>query len=234
MLAISNAGVDYAGHIAFEHFTLSVEQGSTVSVLGKSGCGKTSLLYAIAGLTPLAEGAIQIEGGRDSCGIMFQEDRLLPWKRVIDNVLLGLPQSYRTSAEELLELMGLQSVHRKYPHQLSGGMRQRVALARALVRKPRLLLLDEPLASLDEQQREQLQDEIKRYVAAHGITVLLVTHSIREAVYMGSRIIVMTPKGISFSLYNDNYLDEDLRSKDALFQMERVLRQHVRGVPCAI
>jgi len=232
MLSIVNAQVDYPGHTAFRNFSLTVEQGATVSVLGSSGCGKTSLLYAIAGLKPLSSGSIHIEGGTESCGIMFQQDRLLPWKRVVDNVLIGLSESYRDAGEELLGMMNLHSVLRQYPHQLSGGMRQRVALARALVRKPRLLLLDEPLAALDEQQREQLQDEIKRYILTHGITLLLVTHSIREAIYMGSRVIVMTPNGVSFELHNTKHREENLRNMHELFQMERELRLHVRGTVC--
>ncbi len=228
MLAIQDAQVDYGSHTAFSHFSLSVHVGETISILGKSGCGKTSLLYAIASLLPLASGTIDRSVEADHCTIMFQQDNLLPWKNVLGNVLLGLPATYRDEAEKLLERVGLQDQLHHFPQQLSGGMRQRVALARALVRRPQILLLDEPLAALDEQQRELLQDDIKTYVRTHQITTILVTHSIREAAYMGSRIIIMTPGGITCQAENPWIDDPDLRTRDELFGLEQQLRSELR------
>ncbi len=198
MLSIRNAGVSYGSTTAFADFSLEVSSGEMISIIGKSGCGKTSLLYGIIGLVPLSQGSISLEGGRKSSSIMFQQDRLLPWKTVTANVMLGMDRHALKDAQALLSSFGLAEHLHKFPGALSGGERQRTALARCLIRKPRLLLLDEPLASLDEQTREHLQDEIKQYCIRHSITMLLVTHSIQEAVCMGSRIIVMTSGGISF------------------------------------
>lgn len=229
MLTITNGRVDYPGHTAFSHFSLTVQKGQMVSIIGKSGCGKTSLLYAIIGLVALSEGSLSLEGGRKSCSIMFQQDRLLPWKTVLDNVLLGLDPSWRMQAEELLSRLHMDSYLDRYPQQLSGGERQRVALARSLIRHPQLLLLDEPLASLDEQNRELLQDVIKGIVLDNGITLLFVTHSIQEAVYMGSRVIVMTNEGVSFELHNPYHQDPALRTRSEFFSMERILRTRLGG-----
>jgi ABC-type nitrate/sulfonate/bicarbonate transport system ATPase subunit len=231
MLTIHNARMDYPGHTAFSQFSLTVGTGEMVSVIGKSGCGKTSLLYAITGLIELTEGSIQVDGGPQAIGIMFQQDRLLPWRTVLENVLLGLGigADNKDRGEQLLQRMGLADKGKKYPDQLSGGERQRVALVRALIRRPRLLLLDEPLGSLDEQNRERLQDEIKAYVLEHGMTLLMVTHSIQEAVYMGSRILIMTPVGIPFETHNPWHVDPDLRNRDEFFALGRTLRAKLGG-----
>lgn len=226
MLSIKDAGLRYGSKVAFSNFSLEVEEGGMVSIIGTSGSGKTSLLYAIASLLPLSEGSISAP---EQCSIMFQQDRLLPWMRVIDNVILGLPKQMRKEGEQLLSLMGLLERRESYPKQLSGGERQRIALARSLIRNPRLLLLDEPFASLDEQTRERLQDEVKTYVKEHGITLLMVTHSIKEAVFMGERIVVMTPGGISHETANPYHGVGDLRSSIEAFALERELRSHLGG-----
>jgi ABC-type nitrate/sulfonate/bicarbonate transport system ATPase subunit len=229
MLTICDAQVCYGAHSAFSHFSLNAKRGEMISIVGKSGCGKTSLLYAIAGLIPLSQGSITIGGGSTNCSLMFQQDRLLPWKKVEENVMLGLGPESREYAQSLLALVGLGHRKNSYPSQLSGGERQRVALARSLVRKPGLLLLDEPFASLDEQTRERLQEEIKRYVKQHGITLLLVTHSIKEAVFMGERIIVMTPQGLSYETTNPYHEYEDIRSNTDAFSLEKELRLQLGG-----
>lgn len=229
MLDIGNACVAYGKTKAFRNFSLHLGQGEMVSIIGTSGCGKTSLLYAIMDLVPLAEGSIHVEGGPAACGLMFQQDRLLPWKTAVDNILLGLEKTSKDEAMTILGWMGLQAKAKSYPSQLSGGERQRVALARTLVRKPRVLLLDEPLASLDEQTRETLQDDIKSYALAHNITALLVTHSIQEAIFMGQRIVVMTNSGLSFEMRNDLHQAQDLRKQSDFFRMERALRSALGG-----
>jgi ABC-type nitrate/sulfonate/bicarbonate transport system ATPase subunit len=229
ILTLTDAKLDYPKTTAFQHFSLTVEDGEMVSIIGRSGCGKTSLLYTIAGLLPLSGGTMQRAFGNEGVALMFQQDRLLPWKRIIDNVLLGLSKEKTEEAATLLRSMGLGSVMHHYPHELSGGMRQRVALARALIRKPNILLLDEPLASLDEQQREMLQNDIKEYVRNQGITLLLVTHSIQEAVFMGSRIVMMTNKGVSYELKNQLHDDPHLRTRDEFFSMQKTLRLHLEA-----
>jgi len=226
MLSIHDARLLYGSKVAFSDFSLEVKKGEMVSIIGKSGCGKTSLLYAIASLLPLNGGTITTEG---ECAIMFQQDRLLPYKRAIDNVLLGLSKQMKGEAEALLALVGLKEKMTSYPKQLSGGERQRVALARSLIRKPGLLLLDEPFASLDEQTRERLQDELKAYVGKHGITLVLVTHSIAEAVFMGSRIVVMTENGIAFETTNPYHGLCYLRIKKEAFELQRILRSQLGG-----
>ena len=226
MLSIQHAELCYGTKVAFSNFSLEVQEGDMVSIIGKSGCGKTSLLYAIASLLPLSRGAIATQG---ECSIMFQQDRLLPYKRVVDNVLLGLPKKMKDEAQALLSLVGLEEKRSDFPKQLSGGERQRVALARSLIRNPRLLLLDEPFASLDEMTRERLQDEVKTYVQEHQITLLLVTHSISEAVFMGRRIIVMTKEGISFETENPYHELGDVRSKTQAFELQQTLRLHLGG-----
>nr|WP_319473933.1 ABC transporter ATP-binding protein [uncultured Sphaerochaeta sp.] len=229
ILSFTDAQLDYPKTTAFQHFSLTVESGEMVSIIGPSGCGKTSLLYAIAGLLPLSGGTMQRAFGNEGIALMFQQDRLLPWKRVIGNVLLGLPREKTEEAAKLLQSMGLESVMQHYPHELSGGMRQRVALARALIRRPNILLLDEPLASLDEQQREMLQNDIKEYVREQSMTLLLVTHSIQEAVFMGNRIVMMTNKGVSYELRNQFHNDPHLRTRDEFFSMQKTLRHHMEA-----
>ena len=229
MLTIKGATVRYGSVTALDDISLTVPRGRMVSVIGASGCGKTSLLLAVSGLVPLSSGTVRVDGGRESCSIMFQQDRLLPWKRVLDNVLLGVDRgTCRGSAMDLLENFGLRGYERKFPEQLSGGERQRVALARSLVRKPDLLLLDEPMAALDEQTREQLQDDIKRYIRNNGITMVLVTHSIREAVFMGEEIILLGRNGIELTLENPFHAAENLRSMEEAFSLEQKLRSSLR------
>lgn len=224
MLSIQALEVKYGPKVAFSNVSLDVCQGDMVSIIGKSGCGKTSLLYAIAQLLEPSTGSIVLQGGNNSCSLMFQQDRLLPWKRVLDNVLLGLSKHHEKQACTLLSMLGLSDKIERYPNQLSGGERQRVALARCLIRRPRLLLLDEPFASLDEQTRQRLQDELKSYVQEHAITLLLVTHSIREAVFMGKRILVMTNQGFSYCTQNPYHPLENLRSNTDAFALEQELR----------
>jgi ABC-type nitrate/sulfonate/bicarbonate transport system ATPase subunit len=225
MLTITDAEVRYSEVTAFSGFSLKAERGDMISIIGPSGCGKTSLLSAVAGLVPLSRGSISLEGGVPACSIMFQQDCLLPWKRVRENTLLGAPKESARAADELLELFGLTPHAEKYPKQLSGGERQRTALIRALVRRPRLILLDEPLSALDEQTREELQNEIASYLRLHGITLLLVTHSIREAIFMGSRILVMKRAEAPEEFTNPDYGSPFQRTLERFFTLELALRE---------
>ncbi len=175
---------------------LAVQPGEFVAIVGRSGCGKSTLLRLLAGLEPATEGRLDaaqqpITGTREDLRIMFQDARLLPWKRVIDNVALGLPAHERPRAEEVLAQVGLADRAGDWPARLSGGQRQRVALARALVHRPRLLLLDEPLGALDALTRIEMHELIGDLWRAHGFTALLVTHDVQEAVALADRVVLI-------------------------------------------
>jgi sulfonate transport system ATP-binding protein len=182
---------------------LEIDSGEIVAIVGPSGSGKSTLLRMIAGLEPRDGGSISIagrrvEGPRLDCGMLFQEHRLFPWMSVADNVAFGvggLPAAERErSVAEHIALVGLNGFERAYPHQLSGGMAQRVAIARALAPRPRVLLLDEPFGALDALTRLRMQDELLRIWSIERTTLVLVTHDVEEAVYLGSRIVVLSER----------------------------------------
>jgi sulfonate transport system ATP-binding protein len=178
---------------------LSVNQGEFVSIIGASGCGKSTLLRIIGGLETASEGEAIFEGetvGKPSRerGFIFQDHRLLPWLNVVDNIKFSLPPNTPDATEialEKLAIVGLSGCELRYPRELSGGMSQRAAIARALANSPKLLLLDEPLGALDAITKIRLQEEILRIWNAEKITMILVTHDIDEAVYLGQRVVVM-------------------------------------------
>jgi sulfonate transport system ATP-binding protein len=188
---------------ALQGVTLHVRPGELLAVVGASGCGKSTLLRVVAGLEPEYEGRAALSGepirapGLDR-GIVFQEHRLFPWLTVEENVafgLAGLPADERRRAvEEHVALVGLAGFERAYPHELSGGMAQRVAIARALATRPRVLLMDEPFGALDAFTRMQMQEELLRIWQAERCTVVFVTHDIDEAVYLGDRVVVLSPR----------------------------------------
>jgi NitT/TauT family transport system ATP-binding protein len=175
---------------------LSVTPGDFVALLGPSGCGKSTLLRLVAGLDRPERGAVRIESAH--IGMVFQDAHLLPWRDVLGNValpleLLGRDAAVRrVRAEAAIAQVGLADAARRYPAELSGGMKMRASLARALVTEPRLLLLDEPFAALDELTRMALDDELRRVWRAAGLTVLFVTHSIAEAAYLAERVVVLS------------------------------------------
>jgi len=190
---------------ALRDVTFAAAAGELTSVLGPSGCGKTTLLRLAAGLDSPTTGQV-FQNGRPvmnappgNTGLVSQEGSLLPWRRAIDNVALGLEingvnraDRQERAAAALKRVALPQEVARSYPHELSGGMRQRVALARALCVNPRVLLMDEPFAAVDELTRHHLQDDLLRVWAGDGQTILFVTHSLEEAVYLADRVLVMT------------------------------------------
>ncbi len=187
---------------------LHIPAGQFVAIVGRSGCGKSTLLRLLAGLDAPTDG--QLQGGTgelaDAKGdtrLMFQEARLLPWKKVIDNVGLGLTGDWRPKALQALEAVGLAERANEWPAGLSGGQKQRVALARALIHKPRLLLLDEPLGALDALTRIEMQQLIERLWQEHGFTVLLVTHDVAEAVAVADRVILIEEGQIGLDLLVD-------------------------------
>jgi NitT/TauT family transport system ATP-binding protein len=187
-----------------QSLSVDIASGQFVSIIGPSGCGKSTLLKLVAGLTPLTSGAIEIDGktptaARREISFIFQDPTLLPWRTVRGNVALSLdlagtpkPEIKRI-VDEQLALVGLDHVANHYPRQLSGGMKMRVSIARALASSPRVLLLDEPFAALDEISRDRLNEELLRLRQLHNWTVLFVTHSVAEAVFLSDRILVLAP-----------------------------------------
>ena len=190
---------------AIDQVSLEIGDGEFVSVLGPSGCGKSTLMLIAAGLVAPTSGTVRVAGVavqalyRD-VGIVLQDATLYEWRRALENVLLPAqiqrldPRRSRQRALELLELVGLQGFERKYPFELSGGMRQRVALCRALVHDPKLLLMDEPFGALDALSRDQMNLELQHIWQTHRKTVLFITHSITEAVFLSDRVVVMSPR----------------------------------------
>jgi sulfonate transport system ATP-binding protein len=181
---------------------LTIEPGEFVAIVGRSGCGKSTLLRLIAGLEAPTQGELRIDGQvlkglSNDTRIMFQEARLLPWRRVLDNVALGLPESQRDAAAKVLGQVGLSDRLNEWPAKLSGGQRQRVALARALVHQPRLLLLDEPLGALDALTRIEMHTLIEQLWRDNGFTALLVTHDVQEAVALADRVILIEDGTVS-------------------------------------
>ena len=187
--------------VALQSISLDVHPGEFLVLLGPSGCGKSTLLQIIAGLEAPSSGEIRFppSGGRARLtSRVFQDYALFPWRTVLGNVVFGPEVRHVSRAEReaaarrLIELVNLTGAEHRYPHELSGGMRQRVALARALANDPQILLFDEPLAALDAQTRRVLQDELLRIWSETGKTFVYVTHSLQEAVLLGSRIVLMT------------------------------------------
>ncbi|HEY3049619.1 MAG TPA: ABC transporter ATP-binding protein, partial [Polaromonas sp.] len=185
--------------------TLTIAPGEFVSIVGSSGCGKSTLLRLVIGLEEDYQGEILLDGQRIvgtslNRGIVFQEHRLFPWLTVEQNIALGLQNSdltegqKRLTVREHVELVGLKGFEKAHPYQLSGGMSQRVAIARALVNRPEILLLDEPFGALDALTRAHLQQELHRIWQREGITMVLVTHDVEEAIYLGDKVVVMEPR----------------------------------------
>jgi len=175
---------------------LDIGPGQFIAIVGRSGCGKSTLLRLVAGLEQASAGTLAVDGRpvqglHEDTRIMFQEARLLPWKRVLDNVALGLPAAERGRAREVLAQVGLAEREHEWPARLSGGQRQRVALARALVHQPRLLLLDEPLGALDALTRIEMHRLIEDLWQRHRFTALLVTHDVQEAVALADRVVLI-------------------------------------------
>jgi sulfonate transport system ATP-binding protein len=189
----------YNGREVLHGIDLQAQPGEFVAIVGRSGCGKSTLLRLVAGLEAADGGAVTIDTSEAKAGkavredirVMFQDARLLPWKRVLDNVALGLPRTRRDDAANVLAQVGLAERAGEWPARLSGGQRQRVALARALVHHPRLLLLDEPLGALDALTRIEMQGLIESLWRRLGFTALLVTHDVSEAIALADRVVLI-------------------------------------------
>lgn len=233
-------------------------EGEFIAILGPSGCGKSTLLMMCGGLESITSGKISIAdtavtGPRPSVGVMFQDSTLLPWKTVRENILFPVKiqkrpmAEYRARAEELIEMVGLHGFADKKPHQLSGGMRQRVAICRALVTDPDILLMDEPFSALDAMTRDEMNDALLDIWDRYRKTGLFVTHSIREAVYLADRVLVMTRRPatvvadirIPFGRPRDNSVGGRAEFNDicselrSLIEHKQVPRWQDRGIKAA-
>ncbi|MFK8253022.1 ABC transporter ATP-binding protein [Ancylobacter terrae] len=192
---------------ALKNIDLDIEAGQFVSLIGPSGCGKSTLLRIAADLIPPAAGRVEVAGHppaearlRREIGFVFQDSALLEWRRILPNVALplelqGVPKDQRTArARALLELVGIAAFENAWPRQLSGGMRQRAAIARAMSTSPRVMLMDEPFGALDQITRDRLNLELSQLAEREAMTVVFVTHSIQEAIFLSDKVVVMTPR----------------------------------------
>lgn len=212
---VDNVSMRYGlegGTLALENCSLKVQPGEFVSVVGPSGCGKSTLMRLVTGLWPATEGHVIVAGREvwaphSEAGMAFQNPIMLPWRTILDNVMLPLEvvephrgqlraqrQMYEDKALKLLALVGLKGYDQRYPHELSGGMQQRASLCRALIHEPRLLMLDEPFGALDVFTREDLWLELQSLCITLKPSVILVTHDLREAVFLADRVLVMSSR----------------------------------------
>jgi NitT/TauT family transport system ATP-binding protein len=239
MIAVRHVTVDYGRGTkivrAVEDVSLDIGRGESVALIGPSGCGKTSLLFAMGGLHRAASGTIEIgdvpvQGPRKEIALILQNAGLLPWKTVLQNANLSLllNREYpRKTADAVLEDLGLGGVKNRFPAELSEGMKRRVGVARALSTSPSVMLMDEPLASLDTLTKERIQDLFLELWKQHQFSLVLVTHDIEEATFLGQRVVVLTerPARIKAIVENPNMGDVGYRGTEAFMSVTRRLRE---------
>jgi NitT/TauT family transport system ATP-binding protein len=251
VISIDDLSMTYYGRgsetVALHNANLTVTEGEFISLIGPSGCGKTTLLRIIADLVQPTGGEILVAGKSPKqarldreYGYVFQAPVLYDWRSVLNNVMLPLEimgfgrEERRERATRLLKMVGLEEFHRNYPWQLSGGMQQRVSIARALAFDPALLLMDEPFGALDEITREAMNNELLRIWQETGKTVIFVTHSIPEAVFLSSRVVVMTARPGKIERVIDVDLPyprtEEARESTRFFELATEVREALRGV----
>lgn len=214
-----------------KNIDLDIQAGEFISIVGSSGCGKSTLLRLIAGFDSDFQGevllnSVPIQGPDLKRGVIFQEHRLLPWLNVTENISLALAEVHWTekqksqAVQKHIDMVGLQGFEHAYPHELSGGMAQRVAIARGLVNRPDILLLDEPFGALDAITRGHLQSELQRIWQTEKITMILVTHDLEEAIYLGNKVIIMSSRPGSIKMIMDiNIPHPRQRSSESLFKL---------------
>ena len=239
MISVRNVTVDYGRGTnivrAVEDVSLEIARGESLALIGPSGCGKTSLLFAMAGLHRPVTGVIDVEdvavqGPRKEIALILQNAGLLPWKTVLQNANLSLllhKEYPRKTADAVLEDLGLGSVKNRFPSELSEGMKRRVGIARALSTAPSVMLMDEPLASLDTLTKEHIQDLFLQLWKQHKFALVLVTHDIEEAAFLGQRVVVLTerPARIKTVIENPDMGELDYRGTEAFMSKARQLRE---------
>ena len=224
---------------ALEDISLSVEEGEFLSVIGVSGCGKSTLIRIIGGLETASSGTVLVNGQAvlkptRKIGFVFQDHRLLPWLTVTENIRLALnkdEKNQKETVEKYLTLVGLEKFADAYPKQLSGGMAQRVAIARSLANRPDILLLDEPFGALDAMTRISMQLELQKIWKAQKTTMILITHDIDEAVYLGQRVVVMSPRPgkIKKTVPVSNICHYDRTGTDFAITKEHIYKEFFRN-----
>lgn len=240
MISVRNLKVNYGSETALENINLDIHRNRTCAIIGPSGCGKTTLLYVMAGLMAPSGGEVLINGEavkavRKETGVILQNAGLLPWKTAWDNVSLGLKARKLDKAAadrkvaSILEELGVLEHKNKFPAQLSGGQKQRIAIARTLVLEPDLLLLDEASSALDAINREHIQNLILKLYKKNPVTMVMVTHSIEEAVFLGQTILIMKRAAIKHIIENPYFGDEDIRSKPDYYNICLEVRKWLGG-----
>ncbi len=236
MIEVNNLRVCYGQERALDHFSLNIEENTTCAIIGESGCGKTTLLYALAGLLRPLSGTIDIAGEplkavRKKTSLILQDYGLLPWKTVWDNIAFPLKargfslDEIKARVSSTLQSLGIKECEKKFPGELSGGQKQRVAIGRAIVLEPDLLLMDEASSALDAMTKEHIQNLLLKIYKAHPLTLVLVTHNIEEAVFLGQKIVVMDKGKIKHILQNPYFGTEDDRNSPAFYLMVMQVRK---------
>lgn len=228
MLKIKNLSFSYGTEKVLDQINLDISRHTTTAIIGPSGCGKTTLLYIMAGLLAFEKGemvwSIEHHSRASRKGIILQNYGLFPWKTVENNIKLGLIAQRHTkvlaleSVEEIMEMLNIKDIRNKYPHQISGGQRQRAAIGRTLVLEPELLLMDEASSALDALTKEAIQDLVLGIFSEKNMSMVFVTHSIEEAVFLGQNIIIMEDGKIKNKIINDNVGMPDHRKESCFYE----------------
>lgn len=222
IIKIKDLLIKYKEEIAIDKLNLSIEKGKSYAIIGKSGCGKTTLLYTMAGLISNYEGKLEIEG---ETSLILQNLGLFNWFTVYKNISLGLNKSNLSKEEKeklvnrIINELGLADIKHKYPKELSGGQKQRVAIGRTIINNPEILLLDEATSALDSINKEMIQELLLEIKIEKNITMILVTHNIEEAVFLGEEIIVMKDARIDSIIPNKYFGDKDIRTKNEYIEI---------------
>lgn len=243
MIKIQDLTVTYPSQnqavVAIQNLSMEINTGDIYTVIGPSGCGKSTLLYVLSGIIPDYTGRVLINGSAANpktqrIGLVLQNYGLLPWKNVYQNAMLGVKikkgaQNLDDYSQYIFKQLGIEHLLERYPKELSGGQQQRVAIARAFLLKPDLLLMDEPFSALDAMTREEIQELFLRIWKQNRVTTIFITHSIDEALYLGSKIIVLSPAPAKVLEILDNpcFMLDNLRSRDEYYMMSKKLRNIV-------